>query len=91
MHYYVTDTEQESSSSQKKEYCTVLWKLIETYLKNIEKNKGGLRIPLSIPQIHFYVDSGLTESKIKYFGWTWDDFFFFKYYTEKNNMNNILV
>lgn len=38
----------------------VLWKLMETYLKYIEKSKGGLRIPLSIPQIHFYVGLGPT-------------------------------
>lgn len=62
---------------------------METYLKYIEKNKGGLRIPLSIPQIHFYVDSGLRGNKIKYFKRTWD--FFFEYYTEKTDMINILV
>lgn len=40
---------------------------METYLKYIEKNKVGLRMPLSIPQIHFYVDSGLTGKKDKIF------------------------
>lgn len=33
---------------------------METYLKHIEKNKGGFKIPLSIPKIHLYVDFGLT-------------------------------
>lgn len=62
---YVIDFEQGSSSSQKQEHCAVLGKLMETCLKHIEKNKGGLKIPLSIPQIHLYVDSGLTGNNDK--------------------------
>lgn len=61
---------------------------MEAYLKHIEKNKGGLKIPLSIPQIHLYVDSDLTRKAIKYFRRAWGGF---KNYTENTEVINIPV
>lgn len=61
---------------------------METCLKHIEKNKGGLKIPFSIPQIHLYVDSSLTGNTIKYFRQTGGGF---ENCTEKTEVINIPV
>lgn len=61
---------------------------METCLKHIEKNKGGFKIPLRIPQIHLYVDSGLTGNMIKYFRQTRGGF---ENCTEKTEVINIPV
>lgn len=68
------DFEQGSNSSQKGEHGAVLGELRETHSKHVGKNKGGLRAPLSIPQIHICVDSGLIGNMIKYFRQTWGGF-----------------